>query len=413
MKSEAAWETRRLGEVADDCRYGYTASATDRPEGPRFLRITDIVGDLDWESVPFVEASERDAERYLLKDGDIVIARTGANVGVSAHIMNPPPAVFASYLVRFRFDRAKVSDRFIGYVLKSPMWANYVQAAHTGSGQPQLNATLMKGFEFSLPPLDEQQRIAQVLGALDSKIEVNRCLAKTLEKIAATLFKARFVNFAEHDDLIESEPGPIPRGWSWEPLSSIAEILGGGTPKTDVAGYWDGDIPWISVKDTVPGPYVISVDRCITEDGRKAARLTTYPANTAVITARGTVGNVALMSESMTLNQSCYALRGNNGVGQFFLFHLLRRAVAVLQSRAHGSVFSTITRATFDSVMAAIPPQEEINQFEELAQPIFARIHAAMREANELAEVRDVLLPRLISGEIRVSSNMGSAQEEP
>jgi type I restriction enzyme S subunit len=371
------------------------------------------IRDIPMERVPL---NPRNPERDLLRDRDLLFARQsivadGAGK-VSIFEGADEPVTYESHLVRARIDPEKADPRWLFYFFESSLGRNRMQSiVH------QVAAAGIRGSDLMRLPiphvdLDEQHRVAGLLDTLDNKIDSNRRLAKTLEEIAAALFKARFVDFVGQNDLLETEACALPRGWSWQALSSIANVLGGGTPKTTIEEYWGGSIPWISVKDTVPGPYVIKVDRHITEKGRQAARLTLYPADTVVITARGTVGNVALMSEPMTLNQSCYALRSDSEIGQLFLFHSLRHAVKVLRSRAHGSVFSTITRSTFDSVMVAVPPEEEIVKFEQFAEPIFARIRVAMREAAVLAEVRDALLPRLIAGQIQTSPD-GQSAEKP
>ena len=142
----------QLREAVERIDYGLTTSATDGPEGPRFLRITDIVGgSLDWLTVPRCEATDKEREKYRLKTGDIVVARTGATTGVSAWIKVDPEeeAVFASYLVRLRAN-TDFDSRFLGYVLKTRAWTAYVEGvAHGKSAQPNMSASSMGDFEFS------------------------------------------------------------------------------------------------------------------------------------------------------------------------------------------------------------------------------------------------------------------------
>jgi len=152
----------------------------------------------------------------------------------------------------------------------------------------------------------------------------------------------------------------------------------------------------------VPGPYIIRTEKSITPAGAEHSAAKILPAETLVITARGTVGNCALMGHPMAMNQSCYGLRGRGGVGQLFLFHQVRQQVARLRAGAHGSVFETITRATFDAVPVIEPAPEVLSVFEVHTRPIFDRILNNQREAHTLAAIRDALLPKLLSGEIRV-----------
>ena len=143
MKSE----TRFRGVLADVCAsidYGFTASATETPTGPKFLRITDIVpGHIDWHGVPYVAANGAITEKYHLESGDIVIARTGATTGVSMYIDSPPVAVFASYLVRFKI-KPEFDARFIAYWLKTNAFWNYLKGClGDKSAQPNASASTM------------------------------------------------------------------------------------------------------------------------------------------------------------------------------------------------------------------------------------------------------------------------------
>jgi type I restriction enzyme, S subunit len=125
MPSE--WREMLLADACSSIDYGYTASASTEPTGPRFLRITDIVGGhIDWSTVPYVTADEETADKYRLDQGDIVIARTGASTGASAYIQSPPPAVFASYLVRLK-AKPDFDPRYIAYYLRTDAFWSYVR----------------------------------------------------------------------------------------------------------------------------------------------------------------------------------------------------------------------------------------------------------------------------------------------
>jgi type I restriction enzyme S subunit len=214
--------------VADVCSsidYGYTAAATDGSQGPRFLRITDIVQpQLVWETVPHVEADRVTLAKYRLVAGDIVLARTGASTGSSAYIQDPPEAVFASYLVRLKI-KPTFDARFVSYYLKSDLFWSYIRGV--------------------LGDIGEQRRISGILGALDDKIQLNRRISQTIESMARALFKSWFVDFdpvrakAEGgdrglpqpladlfpDSFQDSELGAVPSGWPSELWATCATAL--------------------------------------------------------------------------------------------------------------------------------------------------------------------------------------------
>ncbi|MFZ2057498.1 MAG: restriction endonuclease subunit S, partial [Acidimicrobiales bacterium] len=185
------WQRCQLRDLCQSIDYGLTASATDEPAGPKFLRITDIVrGGIDWKEVPYVAASDADRIKYSLRHGDIVVARTGATTGFSACVLHPPEAVFASYLVRFAV-RPEHDPRYVGYALKSPLWWAYIHGVlGDKSAQPNASANTLADGWVDVPPLPEQCAIAEVLGALDDKIEANRHIEAAAWAVAQAQFDA-------------------------------------------------------------------------------------------------------------------------------------------------------------------------------------------------------------------------------
>ena len=242
----ADWIRLTLADACGAIDYGLTAAASNEPSGPRFLRITDIVSEqIDWNSVPYVDAADGTTEKYKLHDGDIVIARTGASTGASAYIKKPPCAVFASYLVRLR-AKPDFSARFLAYVLKSEGFWEYIRGVlGDKSAQPNASASTMTAAPIRAPrDRAEQCEIAHILGTLDDKIELNRRMNATLEAMARALFRSWFVDFDPvrakmegrdtglpkeiadlfPDRLVDSELGEIPEGWPLVPLSELIEV---------------------------------------------------------------------------------------------------------------------------------------------------------------------------------------------
>jgi len=179
-----------LEDLCESVQYGYTASASFDPCGPRFLRITDIVPDsLDWESVPYCEIDDSDKERFALAVGDIVVARTGATVGYAKLIREPVDAVFASYLVRFRVDPEKADPTFVGRLVESHVYKSFVQSRIGGAAQPNASAPVLGSFEFPLPSMHAQTRIADILAIYDDLIENNRRRMALLEDAIRQLYR--------------------------------------------------------------------------------------------------------------------------------------------------------------------------------------------------------------------------------
>ena len=238
------WVHCRLADACSAINYGLTASATDTPTGPKFLRITDIVSGVPkWDSVPYVSAEESEQEKYQLFNGDIVVARTGASTGVSAFIKDPPQALFASYLVRLQ-TKPEFDPRFVSYYLKSEEFWTFIRGVlGDKSAQPNASASTMTSAPFRAPRnLSDQQAIAHILGTLDDKIELNRRTNQTLEEMARAIFQDWFVDFGPTraktegldpylppelwdlfpDELVDSELGEIPEGWEVKSLGDLS-----------------------------------------------------------------------------------------------------------------------------------------------------------------------------------------------
>ena len=208
------------------------------------------------------------------------------------------------------------------------------------------------------------------------------------------------------DSFQDSALGPIPQGWEVCPLAKKIKLLSGGTPKTSEPDYWDGDIPWYSVKDapSETDVWVIQTEKRVTKLGIENSAAQILPQGTTIISARGTVGKLALVGTAMAMNQSCYGVRGVKGYGDFFTYFALRQATADLQQRTHGTVFDTITRQTFETLDCIFPPDHLTQAFDCTVAPILAQLRANLRQSRTLAALRDTLLPKLLSGELSVAA---------
>ena len=426
------WVNCALADACSSINYGLTASASSLSNGPKFLRITDIVsGHLNWDTVPHVEADIDTTVKYRLHHGDIVIARTGASTGVSAYVKEPPEAVFASYLIRLK-TRPEFDARFMAYYLKSVGFVDFIRGVlGDKSAQPNASASTMTAATIRVPKsIGEQQAIALVLGTLDDKIELNRRINETLESMAQALFKSWFVDFdpvrakmdgrwrpgeslpglPAHlydlfpDRLVDSKLGPIPEGWEVGVLDDSIDLLSGGTPKTSIPEYWDGDIPWYTAKDA-PSPsnvFVLETERSITRAGVDNSATKILPKGTTVITARGTVGRLACLGLPMAMNQTCYGIRGAHTYPDFFTYFRVRSVIDELQTRTHGTIFDTITRETFKLIDMVTPQINLAKVFDSMISPAMNRILESLQESRALVAQRDALLPKLVSGEMRI-----------
>jgi type I restriction enzyme S subunit len=307
--------------------------------------------------------------------------------------------------------------RYLAYAMATADISAYL----TGAVMPKLTKANLALIPIPLPTLREQDAIVELLGSLDGKIELNCRIAGTLEEMARAQFKSWFVDFdpvrAKAEGRDAGLPGDtatlfpdsfgedgLPEGWKLSEIAEFFELVGGGTPKTSVAEYWDGDIPWFSVVDapSPSAPFIYSTERSISHAGLENCASPLLPEGATIITARGTVGKLGIAGIPMAFNQSCYAALPRANLGAFFVYYVLLDAINELTVRSHGSVFSTITRQTFDGLQRPFGSPELAQAFDKMVTPFMDGVRARIKQSIVLKALRDTLLPKLISGELRI-----------
>ncbi|MDA4855356.1 restriction endonuclease subunit S [Acinetobacter baumannii] len=382
-----------LTTVCDTITYGYTASATDEDTGVKFLRITDIVPDrINWETVPFCLINEKDVEKYQLNIGDIVVARTGATTGWNKTIKHlNHKAVYASFLIKYSVDRSIADPNYVGYNLQSSNWYDYVEAIAGGSAQPGANAKQLGSFKFLLPSLSEQKAIASVLSSLDDKIDLLHRQNKTLEAMAETLFRQWFIEEAKED-------------WEEKTIGDIFTIKGGGTPSTKEPSYWDGSIAWTSPRDlsTAKSLYMFSTERTITELGLTKVSSGLLPVGTLLMSSRAPIGYLALTDIEVAVNQGYIAILKHDLYSNEFMYLWCKANMELIKNSGNGSVFQEISKASFRELPFVCPPEPLLKRFNGYCINWFSKIKLNAKQIQTLENLRDTLLPRLMSGEVRV-----------
>lgn len=385
--------------------YGIGAPAVPYQEDKlTYLRITDINddGSLNFSDLKSVDAE--DAEKYILKENDIVFARTGNSTGRSYFYEKQHGTfVYAGFLIKFSLDPNKVNPRILKYYTHSKPYFDWVNSFDTGATRGNINAKTYGDMEIELPSRKVQDKIVSILSSLDRKIELNNKINADLEEMAQAIFKNWFVDFEPFKDgkFVDSELGMIPEGWKVGRLTDVIKLMPGGTPKTSEPLYWDnGTIPFFSPKD-VNGVYCFATEKHITETGLNKCSSNLYPKDTIFITCRGTVGKVCLAACDMAMNQSNYAIKAIDGYSQYYVFFLVKSVVERLIKKSNGAVFSAITSKDFDEEIL-IPSQKAVEDFTNMIDGFFRRIFTIGTENSRLSALRDTLLPRLMSGELEV-----------
>lgn len=386
------------------------------------------------ENLVFVSpAKASEFTRSIVRRGDLIFTCWGTvgQVGLIDKRAHYAEYVISNKQMKLTPNPQVADSLFLYYVFSSPPVSEAIKSQAIGSSVPGFNLGQLKATRLRIPPLKDQRGIAGILGALDDKIEQNRQTAQALERLAQAIFRAWFVDFepvmakaagatafpsmpqpifdALPTSFVESDIGLVPEGWEVKALSSICTLVGGGTPKRSEATYWDGDVPWYSVKDA-PGPgelWVVRTSERISVDGLADSAARIVPKGSTIISARGTVGKLAMAGVPMAFNQSCYGLLPGDGKSFGYLHLLMQSVVADLQQRVHGSVFDTITRLTFDGLLVTSPRGEVVSAFESVVGPLLALPLASVNESAKLAAIRDYLLPKLLGGDLQVEATDG------
>jgi type I restriction enzyme, S subunit len=319
----------------------------------------------------------------IIRRPAVAVVCIGATIGKVARISAP---VLTNQQINTIVPAADRFDPLFCYYAVQPL-KDYLQRIASGSATPILSKARFTEVALLLPPIEEQRGIAGILGALDDLIDTNKRLIHSCTAAAATAFRQLVA--AARESVVFSE---------------TVDILSGGTPKTSEPAFWEGSIPWFSVVDTPADgeAWVLRTSKHITDLGLENSPAQLLEPGTTIVTARGTVGNVALVGVPMAMNQSCYGLRSLVGHRGYFTFFATLASVDALRQRAHGSVFDTITRASFDAVDVPLPLQGEIEAFESLVDPLMQQARELLWESDALRRSRDKLLPLLLSGRVRV-----------
>ena len=370
-------------------------------------------------------------------DGDTLLARITPCLenGKTAWVNNLPKDITAHGSTEFIVLSARsgmTDPLFVYYLARSPTFRAYAIDQMTGtSGRQRVPTEAVKSYRFGLPPLEEQRQIAHILGALDDKIELNRRMCETLEETTRSLFRSWFVNFdpvrakmkgrwqrgeslpglpAELYDLfpnrlVPSELGPIPEGWKVSPVGCVTKVYGGTTPSTKESSYWNGQHCFATPKDmsTLHTPLLMTTNRKVTDLGLAKIQSGLLPTQTLLMSSRAPIGYLAITEIPVTVNQGIIAIVCDQMIGSIYVLHWVEAHLEAIKAWASGTTFAEISKSSFRSIPFLVPTQATHVAYENLASPLYRSMAKLVKQSRALSSLRDNLLPRLMSGEVRMS----------
>lgn len=421
------WPLRALAEVAQEVTVGYVGTMANQyvETGIPFLRSLNVHPfSIDMEDIKFITPSFHEKLRKsALHPGDVVIVRTG-KPGTCAVIPEDIPVANCSDVVVVRCG-SMLRPHFLCYWVNS-MAASHVDAHTVGAVQQHFNVASAKQLRLPVPSLLEQDAVLAPLRAMDQRIELLRQTNVTLEAIAQALFKSWFVDFdpvrakAEGRDppgmdvaiaalfpaeFEETVLGAIPKGWQVEEIGGVAECVGGGTPSTKESDHWEPAIyHWATPKDLsgLGSPVLLDTERSLSQMGLAKVSSGLLPTGTLLMSSRAPIGYLALTQMPLAVNQGFIAMKPGGTVAPEYLYFWCQANMEAIKQKANGSTFMEISKSAFRPILLAVPHKDVIECFVSFAQTIFARIAVGERQRARLADIRDTLLPRLISGKLRL-----------
>ncbi|SCG82555.1 type I restriction enzyme, S subunit [Proteiniborus sp. DW1] len=404
------WKEVTLADISIGGKgsYGISASAVEYSEGLfTYLRITDISDDGIIIKDSLMSVDDKNAEKYLLEPNDIVFARTGNSTGRSYfYDGRDGKFVYAGFLIKFSLDPEKVNPKFMRYYTISTDYRNWVSSFSTGSTRGNINAQTYGSMKIKLPPRKQQDFLVEILSKLDEKIEINKQINKKLEEMAQAIFKHWFIDFefpnengepykSSGEEMVESELGMIPKGWEVSNLNTVADIEMGQSPKG--TSYNESGIGEVFYQGRTDFGNRFPTKRLYTTEPKKMAK-----AGDILMSVRAPVGDINIAYEDCCIGRGLCLIRNREGHSSYmyYLMMSIRETLEIYNSE--GTVFGSINKETLKSLPIIKPHSSIIEMYEKLVNDLDQKYLYNVKENRILVSLRDTLLPKLMSGEIRV-----------
>jgi len=426
--------------------FGSQLHASDYVEHGTPIITVEHLGENRIIHVNLPRVTDEDKERlsrYTLQTGDIVFSRVGS-VDRRA-IVHPEEHgwLFSGRCLRVRPEREKIDPGYLSWFFGLPAFREYIRQIAVGATMPSLNTKILSNVVIYYPQsLKEQQAIACILGALDDKIELNRRMNETLEAMAQALFKSWFVDFdpvvvnalkagnpipdkfaeraahyrenpdalglPEHilslfpDRFVDSELGEIPEGWGVGCVADLGEVICGKTPPTKNPENYGKDIPFVTIPDMHGKVYVTETRKSLSKKGADTQKNKYLPPNSVCVSCIATPGLVILTSKKVQTNQQINSVIPK-ALSPLYIYGVLHRLGDQIRAGGSGgSVFANLNKSRFSALKVLLANKDCVKAFHVVVEQLYRCILENQKESSVIANLRDTLLPKLISGELRV-----------
>lgn len=404
------WEKVKLGELYE-VHNGLSKAGKFFGEGYPFLTFSTVFNNyfIPKQITDLVQSTEKEQESYSIRRGDVFVTRTSETsdeLGMSCVALKDyPMATYNGFTKRMRPITNRVFPEYIGYYMRLPSFRGEFRAFSTMTTRASLRNEDLLGLEVKLPSIEIQKQIADILLAYDDLIENNQKQIKLLEEAAQRLYKEWFVDlrFPGHENtkIVDG----VPEGWRVASIADICDTVGGGTPSTKIQSYYEkGDILWVTPTDITRNfsLALLDTEKKITPEGLKNSSAKMLPAETILMTSRASVGFFGMCKYEVCTNQgfiSCIPKRENL---QMYLLFNLKSRVEEIRQKAGGSTYLEISKTVFRELKIILPKDEVLAEYQKNVHDIFDEIYCRTEMIKSLVDMRNRLLPKLMSGEVEV-----------
>lgn len=374
-----------------------------------FLNNKNILDDkINFDEVEFITKQKDELLRKgKIKVGDIVLTTRGSvgNVGLFHENLRFKQARINSGMVIIRNNNEIFDINYLYQLLKSPYMKQQYKSMSTGTAQPQLPIKDIKKLNLIVPPLEEQEKISGILSSLDNKIELNNKMNKTLEEVAQSIFKRWFVDFefpnedglpykSSGGEMVESELGMIPKGWEVTHIYDISQVTMGVSPSSKTYNEDNIGLPLLNGAADFEGKLI------------KPSKFTSEPKKICkkddmVFGVRATIGNIVFADKEYALGRGVASVEPNNKVFREFIYYRLDNSMENLINNASGSVFLNLKKADITDLKVCYS-EEIVEKFNNVAKVLIDKVIENDIESEMLKQNRDILLSKLMNGEIQI-----------
>jgi len=420
------WKAISAAEFCASVRDGTHDSPKQVAEGHYLITSRHITGNsVELENAYKISVEDFKAinKRSKVDRWDVLITMIGT-VGEPCLVKNEPG--FAIKNIGLFKSKGELEGKWLYYYLLSPAAQHLIRTYSRGSTQQYIPLGALREFPVMVPSdRREMEAIAQILGSLDDKIELNRKMNETLEAMAQAIFKSWFVDFdpvrakAEGrnpglpkeiaelfpDSFEDSELGQIPKGWEIKTIGEAVQCVGGSTPSTKNPEFWNGGTnPFVTPKDmsSLSSPVLLETTRHISDAGVEKISSGRLPTGTVLLSSRAPIGYLAITEVPVSINQGIIAMICDKELPNYYVLYWTEANMDTIKSNAGGTTFAEISKSNFRPIQVIVPHKYVLEAYVQQVEPLYQQLVLNLQESNSIASLRDILLPQLISGELRV-----------